>query len=218
MDALVTDTTSAGGRNVVVIAGPSGSGKGTVIARLQKYFQLPIWLSVSVTTRQPRPSETDGVEYYFRSQEDFDRMARQHMFLEHKLPHGGSSYGTPIAPLNRAIEAGHLVVIEVNVEGVVEVQKRMPLACCIFLYASDENEQLRRLINRGDQMGDIQTRLVTTSRELEAMHDIFPPENILQSIVLGTEGEAEIRGMDATTELVVSRIKAHAAACWNEKL
>ena len=131
-----------------VISGPAGAGKGTLLGRAVE--QMPrSWVSISATTRAPRGSEQDGVEYFFLSREEFEQRIAEDGFIEYALVHG-NYYGTPLAPIREALEAGTDVVMDVDVVGALNIKKRLPEAVLVFLTAPSLAEIRRRLEKRGD--------------------------------------------------------------------
>ena len=152
---------------VFVITGPSGVGKGTLIRSLRD--RIPeLELSVSATTRPPRPGEEDGVDYHFLGDADFQRRVEAGEFVEHAT-YSGRRYGTLRAELDRRLRAGHPVVLEIEVQGARQVRGTMPEAVQIFI-APPSAEALRtRLVGRGtDDAEQVQARLRTAEAELEA--------------------------------------------------
>ena len=152
---------------VFVITGPSGVGKGTLIRTLRE--RLPeLELSVSATTRPPRPGEVDGVDYHFLSDAEFERRVQAGEFVEHAT-YSGRRYGTLRSELERRLQAGHPVVLEIEVQGARQVRKTMPEALQIFI-APPSPEALRtRLVGRGtDDAEQVDARLRTAEAELAA--------------------------------------------------
>jgi guanylate kinase len=152
---------------VFVITGPSGVGKGTLIRGLME--RLPqLELSVSATTRQPRPGETDGVDYHFLSPEEFERRIAGGDFVEH-ADYAGRRYGTLRSELDRRVGEGVPVVLEIEVQGARQVREAMPEAVQVFI-APPSLEALRtRLIGRGtDETQEVERRLQVAEQELAA--------------------------------------------------
>jgi guanylate kinase len=152
---------------VFVITGPSGVGKGTLIRGLLE--RVPgLQLSVSATTRAPRPGEHDGADYHFMSDDDFERRAAAGEFVEHAT-YSGRRYGTLRSELDRRIADGSPVVLEIELQGARQVREAMPEAVAVFI-APPSREALRaRLVGRGtDAPQDVDQRMQTAERELLA--------------------------------------------------
>jgi guanylate kinase len=155
-----------------VITGPSGVGKGTLIGRLLE--QVPdLELSVSATTRPPRPGERDRVDYHFLSPEQFDRLAAGGQLLEHAT-YSGHRYGTPRSEVEPRLEAGRSVVLEIEVQGARQIRDTMPEAVRIFIAPPSEEALHNRLVGRGtDDPEQVAARLRTAREELAAQGE-FP--------------------------------------------
>jgi guanylate kinase len=152
---------------VFVITGPSGVGKGTLIRSLRE--RMPeLELSVSATTRKPRPGEEDGVDYHFLDDADFQRRVDAGEFVEHAT-YSGRRYGTLRSELERPVADGHPVVLEIEVQGARQVRREMPEAVQVFI-APPSREALRaRLVGRGtDDPEQVDARLRTAQAELDA--------------------------------------------------
>jgi len=152
---------------VFVITGPSGVGKGTLIRGLRE--RVPeLELSVSATTRPPRPGERDGVDYYFLSPEDFESRVQAGEFVEH-ASYSGNRYGTLRSELERRVAAGAPVVLEIEVQGARQVRAALPEACAVFIAPPSVDALRARLVGRGtDSPEQVQERLATAVRELAA--------------------------------------------------
>jgi guanylate kinase len=152
---------------VFVITGPSGVGKGTLIRTLRE--RIPeLELSVSATTRGPRPGEEDGVDYHFLGDEEFQRRVDAGAFVEHAR-YSGRRYGTLRNELTKRTEQGHPVVLEIEVQGARQVRESLPEAVQIFIAPPTEDALRARLIGRGDTAPeDMEARLATARTELEA--------------------------------------------------
>lgn len=155
---------------VFIVSGPSGSGKSTVLREVFKRRDR-LYFSVSATTRAPRPGETDGVEYYFITEERFDAMVENNEFLEHAR-YAKCSYGTPRAPVEEKLAQGVDVIMDIEVQGARQVKARMPEAVSVFIAPPGPEELERRLRGRGtDSEEKIRLRLETAKTELlEAGH------------------------------------------------
>jgi guanylate kinase len=152
---------------VFVITGPSGVGKGTLIRTLRE--RVPeLELSVSATTRAPRPGEEDGVAYHFMTDERFERLVDEGAFVEHAR-YSGRRYGTLRAELDRRTAAGHPVVLEIEVQGARQVRASMPDAVQVFIAPPSEDALRARLVGRGDTSPeDMEARLAVAREELAA--------------------------------------------------
>lgn len=148
-----------------VISGPSGAGKSTVIAELMK-LRDDLAFSVSVTTRAPRPGETDGVEYYFIDWERYNSMINAGELLEHAV-FAGNGYGTPKAPILTLLEEGKQVLLDIEVQGAAQVKAAMPESVSVFLSPPSMEELEHRLRSRGTETEEkILQRLETARYEL----------------------------------------------------
>ncbi|MEA2158290.1 MAG: guanylate kinase [Solirubrobacteraceae bacterium] len=150
---------------VFVITGPSGVGKGTLIRGL--LGRVPeLELSISATTRRPRPGERDGVDYYFLTPEEFERHVEQGDFVEHAT-YSGNRYGTLRAELERRLSAGAPVVLEIEVQGARQIRRTMPEAIAVFIAPPSQEALQARLVGRGtDTSEQVQQRLLTARQEL----------------------------------------------------
>jgi guanylate kinase len=155
---------------VIVITGPSGVGKGTLIRGLMK--RLPhLELSVSATTRAPRAGEQDGVDYHFLSREDFDRRVAAGEFIEH-ADYAGRSYGTLRSELEGRVRQGVPVVLEIEVQGARQVRTAMPESLQVFIAPPSPTALRSRLIGRGtDDPAEVERRLRVAEQELAAQRD-----------------------------------------------
>ena len=152
---------------VFVITGPSGVGKGTLIRGLME--RLPkLELSVSATTRAPRPGEQDGVDYHFLTREEFERRVDAGEFVEH-ADYAGRSYGTLRSELEQRVRAGAPVVLEIEVQGARQVRRSLPEAVQVFIAPPSLDALRTRLIGRGtDDPEEVERRLRVAAEELTA--------------------------------------------------
>ncbi|KTR03824.1 guanylate kinase [Curtobacterium luteum] len=157
---------------LVVLAGPTAVGKGTVSAYIREHFP-DVNLSVSATTRKPRPGEVDGVHYYFVDDAEFDRMIRDRELLEWATVHNSYRYGTPRPPIDRALDAGDRVMLEIDLQGARQVKDAMPEAVLVFLLPPTWEELVRRLIGRGTESAEEQARRLETAKVELAAQDEF---------------------------------------------
>jgi guanylate kinase len=152
---------------VFVITGPSGVGKGTLIRGLMERLEQ-LELSVSATTRAPRPGEQDGVDYHFLTREEFDRRVATGDFVEH-ADYAGRSYGTLRSELEARVQAGTPVVLEIEVQGARQVRAAMPEAVQVFIAPPSLQALRTRLIGRGtDDAEEVERRLQVAEEELAA--------------------------------------------------
>ncbi|MEO5608707.1 MAG: guanylate kinase [Ornithinibacter sp.] len=153
---------------LTVLAGPTAVGKGTVAAFVRENHP-EVWLSVSTTTRHPRPGEVEGVHYHFVDDARFDEMVSDGEFLEWAEVHGRAKYGTPRAPVERALQDGRLALLEIDLQGARLVRGTMPEAQFVFLAPPSWDELVRRLVGRGTEgPEEREARLSTARVELAA--------------------------------------------------
>ncbi len=157
---------------LLVLAGPTAVGKGTIVRRLVERYG-DIWVSVSATTREPRPGERDGVDYFFVSDTRFDEMIAAGELLEWAVVHGEHRYGTPRAALLRHIAAGIPCLLEIDLAGARQVREAMPDATFVFVEPPSWEELVRRLELRGTEDEDDRTRRLATARAELAAVDEF---------------------------------------------
>lgn len=151
---------------LTVIAGPTAVGKGTVVDYILKNFEN-IHLSVSATTREPRPGEIDGKAYFFLTHEQFDQEIANGQMLEHAIVHGSNKYGTPKQPVLDALARGEQVILEIDIQGARQVKAAMPEANLVFIAPPSWEELVARLTLRGTESSTEQAkRLETAKNEL----------------------------------------------------
>lgn len=157
-----------GRSRLIVLAGPTAVGKGTVAAEVRRSHP-EVWISVSATTRAPRPGEENGVHYWFVSDEDFDAMIERGDLLEWARVHGAARYGTPRGPVELALASGHPAMLEIDLQGARQVRRSMPEALFVFLKPPSWEELVRRLTSRGtESVTERERRLQTARIELAA--------------------------------------------------
>ncbi len=148
---------------LVVVAGPTAVGKGTVVARIRE-LHPEVKFSVSATTRAPRPGEIDGEHYHFVTDDEFDRLVETSQMLEWAVVHGRHRYGTPRGPIVAALDNGSSIILEIDIQGARQVKKAMPDAILVFLLPPSWNELVRRLQARGTESPDEQYRRLATAK------------------------------------------------------
>lgn len=159
------------GPRLVVLAGPTAVGKGTVAAYVRRHHPA-VWLSVSMTTREPRPGEVDGVHYHFVDDQEFERLREAGEFLEWAVVHGRAKYGTPRGPVERTLVQGRPALLEIDLVGARQVREAMPDAFFVFLTPPSWEDLVDRLIGRGTETeAEQQTRLQTARTELAAVSE-----------------------------------------------
>ena len=150
------------GSRLTVLAGPTAVGKGTVAADIRLRYPQ-IWLSVSVTTRAPRPGEVDGVHYHFVDGAEFQRMIDAGELLEWAQVHGRNRYGTPRGPVEQALREGRPALLEIDLQGARQVRRSMPGALFVFLRPPSVDELVRRLVGRGTEDTEERARRLRTA-------------------------------------------------------
>jgi len=147
---------------LTVLAGPTAVGKGTVAADIRRRYPA-IWLSVSVTTRTPRPGEVDGVHYHFRDEAQFDELVAAGELLEWAVVHGRHRYGTPRRPVQDVLAQGRPALLEIDLQGARQVRATMPGAFFVFLKPPSLDELVRRLVGRGTESSEERERRLRTA-------------------------------------------------------
>ncbi|ADI27356.1 guanylate kinase [Geobacillus sp. G4] len=156
---------------LIVMSGPSGVGKGTVRKALFSQPDINLHYSVSVTTRKPREGEVEGVDYFFRTREQFEQMIRENKLLEW-AEYVGNYYGTPIDYVEKTLAEGKDVFLEIEVQGAMKVRRAFPEALFIFLAPPSLTELEKRIMGRGTESKElIENRLRAAKEELEMMDE-----------------------------------------------
>lgn len=169
-----------------MLSGPSGVGKGSVVAELRRRHP-EVWVSVSVTTRSPRPGEIDGLQYHFVDAAEFDRMARAGELLE-QASYAQNCYGTPRRPVEQRLAAGLPALLEIDLQGARQVRAALPDARLVFLTPPSWPELVRRLTDRGTEDDErVRRRLEHARAELAAEPEFD------RAIVNDTVGQAAER-------------------------
>ncbi len=187
---------------LVVLAGPTAVGKGTVSAYIRENYP-DVMLSISATTRSPRPGEIDGVHYYFVSDEEFDRRIADEELLEWAVVHNSFRYGTPRPPIDAGLAAGKRVMLEIDLQGARQVRAVMPDALLVFLLPPTWEELVRRLIGRGTEKPEEQQRRLDTARVELAAQDEFDAKVVNTEVSRAAHEVVEL--MDAPIGAPISR-------------
>ncbi|MEH6946294.1 guanylate kinase [Peribacillus asahii] len=154
---------------LIVLSGPSGVGKGTVRKAIFSEPDKSFEYSISMTTRLPREGEVDGVDYFFKTREEFEALIEQGKLLEH-AEFVGNYYGTPVDYVRETIEAGKDIFLEIEVEGAKQVREKFPDGLFIFLAPPSLSELENRIVNRGTDTEEvIQRRMKVAKEEIELM-------------------------------------------------
>ena len=151
--------------DVTVVAGPSAVGKGTLVAAVRRRYPQ-VWVSVSVTTRAPRPGEIDGVHYLFITDGAFDELVRTDGLLEW-ADYGSARYGTPAGPVRDALARGQKVILEIEVQGARQVRRSLPEARLVFIAPPSWDALVERMRKRGTESAEqMEARLRTAALEM----------------------------------------------------
>lgn len=168
-----------------MVSGFSGAGKGTIMKELLAKYGQNYALSISATTRAPRPGEKDGAEYFFKSREEFEQMIAAGELIEY-AQYVGNYYGTPKAYVGKQLEASRDVILEIEIQGALKVREQFPDALLLFVTPPSADELKKRLIGRGtESMEVIENRLARALEEAEGLeeYDYLVVNDVLEECV-----------------------------------
>lgn len=194
---------------LIVLSGPSGVGKGTVRAAIFSKKGQQFVYSISATTRSPRPGEQNGVDYFFKTREEFEEMITQKKLLEY-AEYVGNYYGTPLDYVEETLEKGLDVFLEIEVQGALQVREVMPDGVFIFLTPPDLKELESRIVNRGTDSNEVIAKRMATAREELALMKYYDysvvndtVDNAVSNIeaIIRTEHLRIVRNLDTIEEL-----------------
>lgn len=184
------DARAAGRGILLVVAGPSGVGKGTMISGLLERHPRVQW-SVSCTTREPRPGEVEGQDYYFVSSAEFQRMKTAGELLEWAIVHGTHAYGTPRAPVEEALAAGEDMVLEIDYQGARSIRQALPEAVLVFVAPPSVEALLSRLDGRNTEDDE------AVLRRLRSARTEFRHIGMFHFLIVNDDLDAAIEALDA---------------------
>jgi len=194
-----TSRTQQPGRSrLTVLAGPTAVGKGTVAAYVREHHP-EVWISVSATTRPPRPGEVHGEDYWFVDDAEFDRMVAEDELLEWALVHQVARYGTPRRPVEEALAAGRPTLLEIDLQGARQVRRTMPEALFVFLKPPSWEELVRRLVGRGTEDEEERARRLQTALEEMAAEPEFDVVVVNHEIHAAAEELVALMTLDGDT-------------------
>ena len=179
---------------LTVLAGPTAVGKGTVAADVRARYP-EVWLSISATTRFPRPGEQEGVHYHFVDDATFDAMVAGGELLEWAVVHGRHRYGTPRRPVEEALAAGRPALLEIDLQGARQVKASMPDARFVFLAPPSWDELVRRLVGRGTEDEAERARRLATAREELAAVSEFDDTVVNTDVHQATDDLVSLMGL-----------------------
>lgn len=177
-----------------VLAGPTAVGKGTVVSELRRRHP-ELFVSISATTRQPRPGEVDGVHYHFVSREKFEELIECGQMLEYALVHGVNYYGTLRGPVQQCLDAGHSALLEIDLAGARQVKAAMPQAELVFLAPPSWQELVDRLVGRGTEDESERERRLATAKVELAAQDEFDVVIVNDTVARATDELEALMGL-----------------------
>lgn len=180
--------------SALVLAGPTAVGKGTVVSHIKQHYP-DVHLSISATTRAPRPGEEDGVHYYFVDHAEFDAMIADGSLLEWAEVHGQNKYGTPRRPVEQALAEGKPVLFEIDLQGARQIRQTMPEARHVFLLPPSWDELVRRLENRGTETAEERERRLQTAQDELAAQKEFDVRVVNVEVSEAAKQVVELMGL-----------------------
>ena len=154
---------------LLVLSGFSGSGKGTVVKEVMKKYSDTYALSISATSRQPRPGERDGIEYFFKTREEFEEMIAKDELVEY-AQYVSNYYGTPKAYVEEQLAAGKDVILEIEIQGALKIKEKFPETLLLFMTPPSADELKDRLVGRGTETMDVvESRLARAVEEAQGI-------------------------------------------------
>lgn len=187
-----------GRSRLLVLAGPTAVGKGTVATHIRQHHP-EIHLSVSATTRAPRPGEIDGVHYFFVDDAEFDRLIDEGELLEHATVHNRFRYGTPRRPVDEALAAGKTVLLEIDLQGARQVRAAEPSATLVFLLPPSWDELVERLVGRGTEDAEERARRLRTAKGELAAQGEFDFRVVNEDVAAAAREVVELSEASALT-------------------
>lgn len=179
---------------LLVLAGPTAVGKGTVVSELRRRHP-ELFVSVSATTRQPRPGEVDGVHYHFVSRKEFEELIERGQMLEYALVHGANYYGTLRGPVQQCLDSGHSALLEIDLAGARQVKAAMPQAELVFLAPPSWQELVDRLVGRGTEDESERERRLATAKVELAAQDEFDVVIVNDTVARATDELEALMGL-----------------------
>ncbi|SJM53793.1 guanylate kinase [Gulosibacter sp. 10] len=180
---------------VVVLAGPTAVGKGTVSRYIREHYPQ-VHISVSATTRAPRPGEVEGRDYYFLGEDEFDRLIAEDELLEYATVHNSYRYGTPRGPILEHLAQERPVLLEIDLQGARQVREHMPEARMVFLLPPSWDELVNRLIGRGTESPEEQDRRLATAKVELAAQDEFDARVVNDTVPRAAQEIVRLMGLD----------------------